>query len=141
MRDKERTPFGERLYQARKHAKLTQPQLAGKVGLSQSTIGELEWKGEGSSRTAQIATACGVRAEWLATGAGPMLDDRQQQPNEIKEISAALEKLKPHQIEWAMKSIRMTLDAAPSVGQAQQQTGRREEEPEQEYSSSKRRMG
>lgn len=33
MRSKERTPFGERLFQARKAARLTQPKLAALAGM------------------------------------------------------------------------------------------------------------
>lgn len=68
MREKVRTEFGERLFRARKEAKLTQTQLGEKVGLSQGTIGELEWIGQGSSKTPQLAAACGVTAAYLATG-------------------------------------------------------------------------
>lgn len=74
MRERERSPFGDRLFQARKHAKLTQPQLASAVGMAQGTLAEAERSGLGSSFTAQIARVCGVRAEWLATGLGEMLE-------------------------------------------------------------------
>lgn len=70
---KERAPFGQRLFDARTKAKLTQEALAKLVGMSQSTLGELEYTGQGSSFTPQIAAACGVRAEWLATGEGDMV--------------------------------------------------------------------
>lgn len=67
------TDFGKRVVQARKHARLTQVQLAQAVGVAQSTIGEAEKKGFGSSYTPQIAAACGVSPHWLATGDGPMV--------------------------------------------------------------------
>lgn len=72
--EKERTPFGDRLYRARTHAKLTQAKLAQAAGISQGTLGELEWIGEGSSVVVRLAMACHVRAEWLAEGEGEMLD-------------------------------------------------------------------
>lgn len=71
---KERTPFGDRLFRARTHAKLTQTQLAKAASISQGNLGELEWTGDGSSATVRLAKACGVRPEWLAEGEGDMLD-------------------------------------------------------------------
>ncbi len=65
--------FGKRLSEARQYAKLTQTQLAKAVGISQSTIGELEKKGLGSSHSAGIASACGVSVDWLVYGAGDMV--------------------------------------------------------------------
>jgi transcriptional regulator with XRE-family HTH domain len=72
MRD--RTPFGARLFAARTHAKLTQTQLAKAAGVSQGTLGELEWSYDGSAAVVRLAMACGVRPEWLAEGSGDMLD-------------------------------------------------------------------
>jgi hypothetical protein len=43
--------------------------------MSQSAYGQAETTGSGSSFTSQLADACGVRAQWLATGDGPMLPD------------------------------------------------------------------
>ena len=74
------TDFGKRLVQARKHAKLTQAQLAKAVGVSQATIAEAEKKGYGSSYTYQIATRCGVDPGWLATGDGLMEQSDQAPP-------------------------------------------------------------
>lgn len=71
---RQRTPFGERLFQARTYAGLSQGQLAKLTGLSQGTVGELEWKGESSVYAVRLAMACGVRPEWLAEDAGPMVD-------------------------------------------------------------------
>lgn len=74
MREPERSEFGARLFKARKFAKLTQAQLSKKAGgPGQSTIAELELSGMGSSHTAQLANACGVRPEWLSDGSGSML--------------------------------------------------------------------
>lgn len=66
------TDFGNRLKSARKHAGLTQAQLAKKVGIGQSTLAELEKAGQGSSHAPAIANACRVSALWLATGSGLM---------------------------------------------------------------------
>jgi transcriptional regulator with XRE-family HTH domain len=74
MRDASRTEFGQRLVDARKHAKLTQEQVASAAGMSQGTLGELEKDGHGSTYTVKIAMICGVRPEWLAEGEGEMVD-------------------------------------------------------------------
>lgn len=72
-RVKERTDFGQRVLAARKHANLSQTELAKKAGLSQSGIVHLETDAESSTKTPLIAQVCGVRTMWLATGEEPML--------------------------------------------------------------------
>ena len=61
--------IGERLKHARKKAGLSQVELAKKAGIKQASISELE---RGSSRSSgyivQLANACGVSPEWLASG-------------------------------------------------------------------------
>lgn len=91
MRVKERTDFGERLRHAREHAKLSQPKLAKLVGLSQSTINGLEMRGQGSSKVASIARACGVRVLWLEKGEGPMVgpDDTEKAALHVAEDAVA----------------------------------------------------
>lgn len=69
--------FSERLKAAREYAKLTQKDLALRVGLKQPTIAGLEKTGEGSMKTTEIAAACGVSAKWLASGIGTMLPPQQ----------------------------------------------------------------
>lgn len=68
-------PLGERLKKARAHAHLTQAQLEARSGVSQKTISKIE-RGdqEGSTQVAQLAKACGVSIDWLATEAGAMLE-------------------------------------------------------------------
>lgn len=67
-----RSEFGQRLFDARKHAKMTQ--AAGAKGIiGQGTLAELEWTGQGSSHTTALAARYGVRAEWLADGMLPMV--------------------------------------------------------------------
>ncbi|KJK14863.1 S24 family peptidase [Pseudomonas sp. 2(2015)] len=64
----------DRIKTARAHASLTQGQLAAKVGMDQTSISNLErGKSQGTSYMAQIASACGVSALWLAEGTGEML--------------------------------------------------------------------
>ena len=69
-----RTEFGQRLFTARKAAKLTQLKLSKAVGMSQGTYGEVELTGQGSSYTPAIARELGVSVEWLAYGQGEMMD-------------------------------------------------------------------
>lgn len=70
---KTRSDYGSRLQQARRHAGLTQKQLAARAGISQGTLSELEINAQSSGFTPQLAAACGVDAHWLATGMGAML--------------------------------------------------------------------
>lgn len=84
MANRDRTEFGSRVIQARKHAKLTQHGLSAATGIKQSTIAEMEVSGQSSLMTPQIAKACGVDAYWLATGDGSMLE-RQAESDEKDE--------------------------------------------------------
>lgn len=109
--ERQRTPFGQRLYEARKHAKLTQTQLAKAAGLAQSTLGELEFQGDSSMRTVQIAEACGVRAQWLADGTGPMLDVRRMPP-EVEQLVAEMLSLDQRQKAWVVMTLREAVKVA-----------------------------
>lgn len=64
----------DRIKEARKHASLTQNELAERVGIKQASISELE---RGLSRTSghliAIARICGVNPMWLADGTGEMI--------------------------------------------------------------------
>lgn len=67
------TEYAKRLRQAMHHAGLNQKGLISKTGLSQSTVSSAMNKLNGSTDTAAYAVACGVNADWLATGKGQML--------------------------------------------------------------------
>ena len=67
--------YGKRLKLARKHAGLTQVQLAKRAGTPLSTLASAETSGTGSSETAKWANACGVSPVWLSSGTGQMVDD------------------------------------------------------------------
>lgn len=61
--------FAARLKHARREAKLTQKQLADRIGVSQAIISQLETgQYDKTVYTAQLAHACNVPAQWLATG-------------------------------------------------------------------------
>lgn len=66
--------YKDRLKAARKHARLTQGQLAEAIGITQTSISDLErGKSKGTTFSARIARACGVSALWLEDGLGEML--------------------------------------------------------------------
>ncbi|WP_175224349.1 helix-turn-helix domain-containing protein [Achromobacter ruhlandii] len=66
------TTLGQRLKAARRDAKLTQAQVAKKVGMSQSALSELESDAyPTSSYTPRLAHLYRVHARWLADGEGP----------------------------------------------------------------------
>ena len=77
------TTFGSRLYSSRKQAKLTQKEVAKRIGMSQSLPSELENDEYPTSVfTIQLAHLYKVNARWLAEGRGSreipaaeMLDD------------------------------------------------------------------
>lgn len=71
----------DRIKAARAYAKLTQGQLAERVKMDQTSISNLErGKSQGSNFIAQIASACGVNALWLAEGTGAMRGETNVQP-------------------------------------------------------------
>ena len=66
--------YSERLKAARRHAGLTQAELASRLGINQTSISDLErGKSLSSSHTADIAYQCGVDPLWLQSGKGAML--------------------------------------------------------------------
>ncbi|BCG26057.1 transcriptional regulator [Pseudomonas tohonis] len=67
----------DRIKAARKHANLSQVQLASAAGMTQTSISDLErGKSRATSFATQIATICGVSPRWLAEGRGEMLEGR-----------------------------------------------------------------
>jgi len=73
-RNNQQMEYKDRVKAARKHARLTQVELAKLVGIDQASISDLERGRSGrSSYNASIAKACGVSALWLEKGSGEML--------------------------------------------------------------------
>jgi transcriptional regulator with XRE-family HTH domain len=70
MTPRDRTPFGQRMVEARKRAGLTQQQVAEALKIRQGTLAELEVKGQGSAMVVQYASLYGCSPAWLATGEG-----------------------------------------------------------------------
>lgn len=74
--------YKDRLKAARRHAKLTQAGLAKAVGITQTSISDLErGKSVSSSYNASIAKACGISALWLEREEGAMVVDSQNPPS------------------------------------------------------------
>lgn len=67
---RERTPFGQRMYEARRRSGLTQGVVCAGLGITQGTLSGLESSGQGSRRVAEFARIYGCDAAWLATGQG-----------------------------------------------------------------------
>lgn len=60
--------LGDRVKRVREERHLTQEQLAVKIGIRQSHIGNVEKNTRGTTMVAEIAHALGVDAYWLKTG-------------------------------------------------------------------------
>lgn len=121
--------YGERLQMARKHADLTQNQLAQRINhvCTQENISKLErGNASGSEFTAQFANACGVRAMWLAAEDGEMLSGVYTTSDPmLGEILKALEPRAEYFKETALKTVLSTIElvdhvhASPSVQAAE----------------------
>jgi transcriptional regulator with XRE-family HTH domain len=107
MKEKARSEYGSRLYAARKRAGLTQVALAKAAGMSQSTLQEAETTGLKSTYTAQLAAACGVSPQWLATGEGSP-DTTAPRP-EADQVAHALEIL-TKTLQKADEDVRLSLE-------------------------------
>ncbi|MBF0194867.1 MAG: LexA family transcriptional regulator [Magnetococcales bacterium] len=69
--------LSDRILHARRHAELTQKELASRVGVSHTTVSKLEnGRAKYSRCMVTIATVCGVDPTWLETGRGEMLLSR-----------------------------------------------------------------
>ncbi len=77
--DRERTPFGARMFESRKRAQLTQEQVRAAIGIGQSTLVDIEYKATSSGWTPQLAALYEVDALWLATGVGQAANWRNSQ--------------------------------------------------------------
>lgn len=67
--------YQDRVKAARQHAKLTQGELADRVGIKQASISDLErGKSAASTHITKIARVCGVSPLWLSEGIGEMLN-------------------------------------------------------------------
>jgi transcriptional regulator with XRE-family HTH domain len=67
---RDRTPFGQRMFEARERAGLTQVQVRDRLTVSQGTLSELEHFAHSTRRLVDFAALYGVDPTWLATGRG-----------------------------------------------------------------------
>lgn len=132
--------FGSRLTAARKKKGLTQDGLGkglGTDGKDASKAVVYGWeKDQHFPRVDQLVLICdklGVSSDYLLFGRA----EASQLRPEVQEIAAAFSQLSAPQITWAMRAIRMTLEAAQFVPKVE--PDHQEEQEVQEYSSSQRR--
>lgn len=84
--------LGDRVKKARKHAGLTQTQLAKKVGTSQGAISDIENdRNKDSSSLYDISKVTGVSADWLIKNQGEMLD-KPKKPS-IEDLKAQIKEM------------------------------------------------
>lgn len=77
--------IGERVRQARKEKRMSQGELAAKVGIKQPTLSELENGDSGSSSyLPSIASILGVSALWLQTGKGQRESNAEQKDDAVE---------------------------------------------------------
>ena len=100
------TNLADRVKIARKHSGLAQGELALKAGVKQPVISQLEQgKNAGSKYVVNIAKACGVSAEWLATGLGDMTSESSEfDANVVSALAPARFFLYP-EISWIQAGI------------------------------------
>ncbi|UVM53523.1 helix-turn-helix transcriptional regulator [Pseudomonas sp. B21-012] len=90
------TTLAERIKAARKHAKLTQRELASRVGVEQPVISQLETgKNQTSNHLLGIASTCGVDPMWLAKGTGEMLKTQSGRSTAVESNAELLGELAP----------------------------------------------
>lgn len=86
---RERSAFGNRMYEARQAAGLTQMQVKAAVGCSQGTLSELEATAESSGLVPRFAELYGVLPMWLATGEGPRSSSDTKEGANVVRVTAA----------------------------------------------------
>ena len=91
-----RTEYGTRLVQARKHSGMCQEELAKKAGISQSTLAAAERRAMGSRYTPMLARALSVHPVWLADGTGPRDVSKSTQFSLIPDAQDAMSKSADH---------------------------------------------
>lgn len=86
---RERTPFGLRLYNARRAAGLSQVQVFELLQIPQSTLSELETVASSSGYTAQLAALYNIDAHVLATGdaAPPHLHGAESLAQDVSQVA------------------------------------------------------
>jgi transcriptional regulator with XRE-family HTH domain len=98
--------FSERLKLARKHADLSQEELADAIGVTQGLISKIE-RGdqEESAYVVKMARICGVRPEWLDDGSGEMTDGLYVESEKIKKAVLLMQELPEYALDEAIKGL------------------------------------
>jgi phage repressor protein C with HTH and peptisase S24 domain len=117
----------DRLKQARKHAQLTQTELARAVGIDQTSISDLErGKSQSTGYVARIAEVCGVRAIWLEDGTGEMTPSSRsgvaEQPAAYRRGSGGSSGAADKVLAMLSKHKGLTAAARDQIAQAVEQT-------------------
>lgn len=114
--------FSERLKLARKHAKLSQEELALIVGCSQGAISKIE-RGdqEESTLVVKFAVACGINPVWLDTGDGEMIASQVNLSPQMQTHLRVLQQLPDYALE---EVIRDAIKTAELIEKAQANTTR-----------------
>lgn len=95
--ERERSAFGQRMFEARTRAGLTQMQVRKALGVSQGTLSDLEGEGQTSGMTPQYAELYRVNAHWLATGEGQRDQVQRGVDHPLSQIGPIVS---PTTIEW-----------------------------------------
>lgn len=113
--------YAERLRLAIEHSKLTQAEVATRAGTSQQVVSAMLNRGsDASTYTTQLAKACGVSPDWLATGKGKMLVEEERAhydagiTGEAAEIARAYMKLSPT-LKASVRTMIFSMASAQSV--------------------------
>lgn len=95
--------FNDRLKKAREQTGMSQQGLAMKSGVKQATISKIErGDSKSSTHTVELALACGVRPEWLATGEGEMVLGPDSPEVKLKQAIDILQQIPDHAMDDAI---------------------------------------
>ncbi len=86
----------DRIRHARLRAKLSQHDLAAKIGVQRSAVAQWERKGgsvPSMSHLIEIALASGVTLEWLGTGRGPVRADEETWTPAVQNLDFAQDEI------------------------------------------------
>lgn len=109
--------YGERLRQAREHAKLKQAELAEAAEIKQPSLSYLETsEASGSEFTPRFARILGVSVDWLADEIGEMIPTREivTDPTELAAINLLRQMPAPYRVQ-AVRQIDSLAEFAKHV--------------------------
>jgi transcriptional regulator with XRE-family HTH domain len=98
--------LGERLRIAREHAGLSQEELGAKACCGQGVVSKIERGDQDSTGyVVKLATACGVRPEWLDDEQGEMIDGLYVSDPRLKHMLTVAQALPDYAIDRAVKGL------------------------------------